>query len=339
MKGQKPKWTSFLKWERWDEDELQEIVKILYEYKGYFVKKTHGQLEIADLIATKYIKTVDGEKPVETIGIQVTVGNADKDRAREAISAFNNRDFDISHFLVIALKGSTEFFDSTIRKSDVSDKVGLVDAEDLEKDLILNDIIPELEYVSLEKEFYNNEMFKIIKEITRKLYDCTKIEIESKNKLLEKIKVTTKLRNQLLLAMRGSESIFTLSANVVYELYQSKFDDFTQIFKKSMDEISQPLIKLNSALEELGDLSLRLIFEEFHGTDKSILTMDCRDLEHRTRAYLRTNTPCVAEMMASFDERAIRQKKADLINNFQGIARVFGYLKDSIERAINRLED
>ncbi len=221
----------------------------------------------------------------------------------------------------------------------ISDKVGLVDAEDLEKDLILNDIIPELEYVSLEKEFYNSEMFKIIKEITRKLYGCTKIEIESKNKLSEKIKVTTKLRSQLLLAMRGSEAIFTLSANVVPELYQSKFDDFTQIFKKSMDEILQPLIKLNLALEKLGDLSLRLIFEEFHGTDKGILTMDCRDLEHRTRAYLRTNTPRVAETMAWLDERAIRQKKADLINNFQGIARVFGYLKDSIERAIVRLED
>lgn len=332
-----------IQWKNWNEDGLRKLIKELYEKKGYQVKNVHGRLEPGiDLIATR----LDSAKKrvIETLGIQASIPKADKTRVGNAAMALTQKDLHLSYFLIIAIQGYTEDFDLHWGQSKLRDKILFMDGESLEKELLANGILPELELERLENEFYKSETFAILEDITNTIFEkgySTVLEFDSS---LKEIRDNKKMiLENLRLLMRGLQETSVSSGRVYLSMSKAvsynRLDLFVDEFIKGQSLVLKPLKKMRSALASLETIlaAMKLFFGALSGTERGFL-MRMKIFPQNSDIM---NTTSEFWIFTYFDPEAIYKHgyRIVLLQIFYGLQERMNEIKRRVETVIQLLED
>jgi len=325
-----------IKWDTWkDERELRELVKELYERKGYRVQDVHGRLEPGfDLLAER--RDYANRRIIEDLGIQVTLEKADKSRLENASLALTKKDLRLSYFVIVAIKGQTEDFKVHLSQSKLRSRIKFLDAEDLEKELLRHQVFPDRELERIEEEFYHSETYSLMEEITNIIYEIGyRSEIDYEKAVAEVRSGKSLMLENLRLLVRSLQAISTIAdrtaITMTKALSDSHLGSFLKRFTDGQMSVLQHFRKANAAINDLKKTPsvMKLIFGAFSATEKAFIRMHSKESAKELWLFMYMDP----EDITRYGYRVI------LLHIFYGLRDRANDIKNRIENVIRLLED
>lgn len=272
----------------WDPTCFKNAIAEVFKKRGYQVSDRHGNLEQgSDLIATKFDPT--GRRIIERLGIQVTRDKADKNRVKDAATAFMTEDStaEIDSYLIYTLKGKGSNFDSHLARLEttVRENTVVYGREEIEEQILRAGVTPDEEFGYHWKDFSHSSVYDMIMEIgdilaqgenERDRGRRRRNKAFSRRVIEPAVKSLKTINNDLRFLIRKLESVQTICIRATNEMIKSKQDDLVYLgsFWNAVKSLYRPIDHALRVFRRLAEFPpvLRLFWISLASSSRACLT-------------------------------------------------------------------
>lgn len=264
-----------LELEKWNPNQLKNVVAEIYRSKGYSVEDMHGRNEKGiDLLATR--KSIGSNDVIESIGIQVTKEKVGKKRVENATYALSHGDAP-QFFMLYTPRGVREDFDSYVKglKKDMPKRIIVMSGPSFEREILATGSTPDWVFEGLVNSFYRTPTFQQIIRISKIITSSSKrspSNAEIANLVSHHAQVEFELRG----LMRAFQDLQTNAGKTLGKLLASGRNDeaFILAIREGFDSLQKPFSKVERSLVLLSNypLALRMFWLTFAGTHRGWLS-------------------------------------------------------------------